>query len=930
MLNERQAGREDYEGDLGEQAFQPAGEPELPDVPAVEEELDYSPDYEPGEAVQAGAGAWSDNEVERGVELELREGVEPSSLVEFPEDEEAMMEVEPEVLDRVPREDAEGMMMSIEHREALSCAAVSPKEEIVELGGEKLVVEMPYSSVDDTNGGVLDVGLTYEGMLRELRALESLAVGDVIWEVDPREKVISTRWVSNAKTERVDGRENHLVRCRVVARDFAQGATAAQLGISSATSSAEALRTFICYAGSKKRNIVGLDVSTAFLFADLDPDGRVVVKLPDGVKGRDGRRGFLRLKKALCGLRIAAQQWSRHLAKLLKKLCSLEACETEPCLFSGTVCGGQRVVVLCYVDDLLVTGDSDEAIYYVVEKLKEAVKLKVTADLDRDGMITFLGRQIYRNPGDESLYFGMSNAYFEEIFEGFGCKNVVGNPTPPDLRSLYDREEERLDVKLSLEAASRYRSTLGRLSWLAMTRVDLVYYVSMLARGQADPRERHERAMRAVLRYLKYVQSFQQVVRPMEEWELVLDCYVDASWGSEKNVDRKSISGGCVMLGSFCLKAWSRLQQAVALSSAEFELYGLVEGAKEVLALRRAVARVFGWEEPLVPRMFCDSEAALAISKADGLRKVRHIDIRACFIQDQLRQKQLFAYGVRGEWHMADIFTKTLDAKTTLKHMSSLGLRDVGMVACLVGLGGFKELFMIALVGKQHMSLLERYQLLPFKKWLVVEFCAPVRSNMQIASEGCAWVGVITVSELDDGSSPATVENVRLVAKRHLARGGLIFLWSSTPCTGGSPWQHLLVASRGDDYRRGRLARHWALHRKLWKSFTILSTYVHGWAIEWPKRCAYWGWNQTRKFLSSRNYPLYDFTLDGCELGMRGRDGLLVFKRWRVVTTHSKVKENLVVFECSKTHERSKNFNLRDTQHYPEGMMQAFFGALQG
>ena len=80
----------------------------------------------------------------------------------------------------------------------------------------------------------------------------------------------------------------------------------------------------------------------------------------------------------------------------------------------------------------------------------------------------------------------------------------------------------------------------------------------------------------------------------------------------------------------------------------------------------------------------------------------------------------------------------------------------------------------------------------------------------------------------------------------------------------------------------------------------------------------------------SRNYPIHDFTLDGCELGMRGRDGLLVFKRWRVVTTHSKVKENLVVFECSKTHEHSKNFNLRDTRHCPEGMMQAFFGALQG
>ena len=148
---------------------------------------------------------------------------------------------------------------------------------------------------------------------------------------------------------------------------------------------------------SKRQNVVGLDVSTAFLFADLDEDdGHIVVRLPDGVKGRDGRRGYMRLKKALYGLRVAAQTWSRHLAKLLKKLCDLEPCETEACLFAGTVLGGQRVVVLCYVDDLLITGESDEAIYHVVEQLKTAVKVKVTADLDRDGQITFLGRQIAR------------------------------------------------------------------------------------------------------------------------------------------------------------------------------------------------------------------------------------------------------------------------------------------------------------------------------------------------------------------------------------------------------------------------------------------------------------------------------------------------------------------------------------------------------
>ena len=343
----------------------------------------------------------------------------------------------------------------------------------------------------------------------------------------------------------------------------------------------------------------------------------------------------MRLRKALYGLRVAAQTWSRHLAKLLKKLCDLEPCETEACLFAGTVLGGQRVVVLCYVDDLLITGESDEAIYHVVEQLKTAVKVKVTADLDRDGQITFLGRQISRESSSDSLCVTMSDSYYEEIYKGFfGNSKVTESATPPNLKELYDREDAALEKPLSTEAAARFRSTLGRLSWLAMTRVDVVYYISMLARGQANPLEKHERAMRAMLRYLKHVQGFKQVVSPVAEDHLRLDCYVDASWGSEKNVERKSISGGCIMIGGFCLKAWSRLQQAVALSSAESELYGLVEGAKEALSIRRAISHVFGWEDLPKPYIYCDSEAAIARSRADGLRKVRHIDLRACFIQE--------------------------------------------------------------------------------------------------------------------------------------------------------------------------------------------------------------------------------------------------------------------------------------------------------
>ena len=289
------------------------------------------------------------------------------------------------------------------------------------------------------------------------------------------EKVITTRWVCSAKTERVEGKERHIVRCRVVARDFAQGCSAAQLGISSPTSSAEALRTFLCLSATKRWNIVGLDVSAAFLFADLEEDGRVLVTLPDGVKGKGGRKGYLRLRKALYGLRVAAQQWARHLAKKLRELCGLTPCETEPCLFSGVI-DGERVAVLAYVDDLLITGESDATIYKVIERLKSVVKIKVTADLNRDRITTFFGRQIQRSSPQESLSFGMDASYYQEVYDEFGLsKTVKPSAIPPNVRDLYDREDPALDKPLSVEACQRYRSTLGKLSWLAMTRVDLAY-----------------------------------------------------------------------------------------------------------------------------------------------------------------------------------------------------------------------------------------------------------------------------------------------------------------------------------------------------------------------------------------------------------------------------------------------------------------------
>ena len=115
---------------------------------------------------------------------------------------------------------------------------------------------------------------------------------------------------------------------------------------------------------------------------------------------------------------------------------------------------GERVAVLAYVDDLLITGQSDATIYKVIERLKSVVKIKITADLNGERSITFLGRRIQRSSPEESLSFGMDASYYQEVYDEFGLSKTV-------------KPSVILDKLLSVEAVSaidrRWESSSG---WL--------------------------------------------------------------------------------------------------------------------------------------------------------------------------------------------------------------------------------------------------------------------------------------------------------------------------------------------------------------------------------------------------------------------------------------------------------------------------------
>ena len=169
-------------------------------------------------------------------------------------------------------------------------------------------------------------------------------------------------------------------------------------------------------------------------------------------------------------------------------------------------------------------------------------------------------------------------------------------------------------------------------------------------------------------------------------------------------------------------------------------------------------------------------------------------------------------------------------------------------------------------------------------------------------------VTVLTVSEEDDGTDPDTLRLLKHVCPMHVLAGKKVFLWSSTPCTGGSPFQHLNLHRYKEEYRKNHLNHLWTIHRKLWRAVVELSEYVHGWAIEWPLRSAYWSWRQTKHFMKTRRYEVSWVVVDACMAGVvvmtswstsvgRLRQ-VSVFSRMRYWNTHAMVSMNIRLIMC--------------------------------
>ncbi|RVW97724.1 Retrovirus-related Pol polyprotein from transposon RE2 [Vitis vinifera] len=204
----------------------------------------------------------------------------------------------------------------------------------------------------------------------------------------------------------------------------------------------------------------------------------------------------------------------------------------------------------------------------------------------------------------------------------------------------------------------RYRRLVGRLMYLAHTRPDLAYALSVVSQYMHNPGEQHMNAVMHILRYLKNAPG-KGILFAKNVNHQSIEVYTDADWASAVD-DRRSTSGYFTFVGGNLVTWKSKKQNVVARSSAEAEFRGMALGLCEALWLR-LLLQDLGYLSRQPIRLFCDNKAACDIAYNPVQHdRTKHVEVDRFFIKEKLDDKIVELPKIRSEDQLADILIKAV------------------------------------------------------------------------------------------------------------------------------------------------------------------------------------------------------------------------------------------------------------------------------
>ncbi|XP_052481122.1 secreted RxLR effector protein 161-like [Gossypium raimondii] len=210
-----------------------------------------------------------------------------------------------------------------------------------------------------------------------------------------------------------------------------------------------------------------------------------------------------------------------------------------------------------------------------------------------------------------------------------------------------------------LEDDHQYRSIVGALQYIVITKPDIAYSVNKVCQFMHKPLTGHLKAVKRILRYLQGTLNYGlQFTRASK---FLLEGYSDASWGSDID-DRRSTSGYCIFLGGNPVSWSSKKQHVVSRSTAEAEYRSVAHVTAEMTWIQSLLTELF---VPSLPKalVWCDSSGAIAVAGNPVMHsKFKHVELDIFSLREKVAAGVVQVGHVPGTHQLADILTKPLSA----------------------------------------------------------------------------------------------------------------------------------------------------------------------------------------------------------------------------------------------------------------------------
>ena len=401
------------------------------------------------------------------------------------------------------------------------------------------------------------------------------------------------------------------------------------------------------------------DVKNAFLHGELSEE--VYMDLPPGCMVPERQKQKVcKLKKSLYGLKQSPRAWFGRFTKSMTTF-GYKQSNSDYTLFLKKR-HGKITALIVYVDDMIVTSKDLEEMKALKHYLSKEFEMK-----DLGPLKYFLGIEISRS---SKGIFLSQRKYAVDLLHETGMSACQPADTPMEEGLKLCIETSQVPVE-----RGRYQRLVGRLMYLAHTRPDLAYALSIVSQFMHNPGEQHMNAVMRILRYLKSAPG-KGILFSKNTNKQNIEVYTDADWAGAVD-DRRSTSGYFTFVGGNLVTWRSKKQNVVARSSAEAEYRGLALGICEALWLRFLLQDLgYSLKQPI--QLYCDNKAACDIAHNPVQHdRTKHVEVDRFFIKEKLDEKIVELPKIRSEDQLADILTKGVSNRVFSKFLDKLCMCDI-------------------------------------------------------------------------------------------------------------------------------------------------------------------------------------------------------------------------------------------------------------